>query len=158
MSEECYVYVMGQDVPKPYEQRAYIKIGMSSNPSARLAQLQTGFPLPLRLYKAFRLPSRAFALSVEQQYHKTNAFWALQGEWQHCYPAYAAEEVASYCLEQWFENGFNLRDVALLCDKAGISCEILVQAIQGKVECGPQDRPAPELAWLAHPPINWSDP
>jgi hypothetical protein len=59
----------------------HTKIGISSNPHARLLTMQTGSPLKLYLCATFACPSRAIAEQVEREAHTELAEWRLHGEW-----------------------------------------------------------------------------
>lgn len=55
------------------------KIGMSANPAARLATLQTGSPH--RLWLAFQAPAGGHALEIEQEAHSILSAHRAGGEW-----------------------------------------------------------------------------
>jgi hypothetical protein len=59
-----------------------LKIGISSNPSARLAQLRAASPSALSLAYMAALRSNGFA--VEAEAHQTLAGYRLEGEWFNC--------------------------------------------------------------------------
>lgn len=67
-----YIYVIEN-------QHGHVKIGISSNPSARLANLQTGSPVPISI--AFKIFAGDRAFDIEQEAHIILASRRLEGEW-----------------------------------------------------------------------------
>ena len=59
-----------------------IKIGISTNPSARLAQLQTASATPLKIEYVGALRCSGYAIEAEA--HRTLAGYRLEGEWFRC--------------------------------------------------------------------------
>lgn len=57
------------------------KIGISSNPKARLRNMQTGSPEVLYLVYQSRPVSRSMAAEAERMVHAHLAEWRLHGEW-----------------------------------------------------------------------------
>jgi hypothetical protein len=72
-----------------------VKIGISSNPSARIAQLRTASTMPLAFSYIGALNCSGFA--IESAAHRTLARYRITGEWFNCTPeiAIAAISVAS---------------------------------------------------------------
>lgn len=87
MSADVFVYVIalrdGQEIKGP------IKVGISSNPRARVASLQTACPFDLVLVREFRFPNREIALQFEDAFHTTQAKHRTRGEWFDLAPSYA---------------------------------------------------------------------
>lgn len=67
-TSDCCVYYVGTD--------DVVKIGFSKNPTARLRQLQSGFPMPLRL-----LGTEPGARALERARHKEFSDLRKSGEW-----------------------------------------------------------------------------
>jgi hypothetical protein len=78
-----YVYVIG-----PEDNSGRAKIGRSDNPFARLAQLQTGSSIPLRIIHACPCRSRTHAATIESQMHNELGHRVLDG-----------------CGDEWFNKG-----------------------------------------------------
>ena len=77
------------------ETRQPVKIGISSNPNSRLAQLRTASSSPLSFAYIGALNSSGYA--IERAAHQTLARYRMNGEWFNCAPeiAVAAISVAS---------------------------------------------------------------
>lgn len=60
---------------------APIKVGISSNPSLRLAQFQTASPRKLEGVMTFKLRQREVALDIESTFHRLHDAFRLEGEW-----------------------------------------------------------------------------
>src|ERR1700704_1423978 len=86
-----FIYVVRGD-------HGLIKIGVSSNPSARLARLRTASAVPLTI--AYVGALRCAGYTVEAEAHRTLAGYRLEGEWFNCPVdmAVAAIGVAAYRL------------------------------------------------------------
>src|SRR6476661_1387512 len=67
------VYVIGSEAGP-------MKIGISANPTSRLATLQTASPVRLSLICAVQL-DREMAVAAERLFHETHKRWRLNGEW-----------------------------------------------------------------------------
>jgi hypothetical protein len=82
-----------------------IKIGVSSNPSARLAQLQTASAVPLTI--AYLAALRCNGYAVEAAAHETLAGYRQNGEWFSCPVdmAVAAISAAAYRLGEPIASG-----------------------------------------------------
>jgi Meiotically up-regulated gene 113 len=72
-----------------------VKIGMSTNPEARLATLQTGSPHKLRL--AYVLATNIDAAQIEGEVHRILDKNRCAGEWFDVTPQRAEEVVNSVC-------------------------------------------------------------
>lgn len=76
---DIYVYLIAT---KPGEHcEAPVKIGVSANPEARLANLQTACPYELTLMAKLSFPSRELAQSFEGCFHRMERSHRLRGEW-----------------------------------------------------------------------------
>lgn len=82
-----FIYFIAHD---PYD--GYVKIGMSNNPSARLAQLQTGNPRRLRIMRTVECNDMR---RCEQKMHQMYAHARRCGEWFELTEAEAIECAAS---------------------------------------------------------------
>jgi hypothetical protein len=82
-----------------------LKIGISSNPSARLAQLRTASAVPLTI--AYVGALRCDGYAVEAEAHRTLAGYRLEGEWFNCPVdmAVAAIAVAAHRLGEPIASG-----------------------------------------------------
>jgi hypothetical protein len=82
-----------------------LKIGVSTNPSARLAQLRTLSPFKLTF--AFMGALRCAGYAVEAEAHRTLAGYRLEGEWFNCPVdmAVAAIGAAAYRLGEPIASG-----------------------------------------------------
>lgn len=58
-----------------------VKVGVSSQPSGRLAALQIGCPFRLSLLHSEPIPNRELALRLEADFHAVYAEDRLIGEW-----------------------------------------------------------------------------
>ena len=58
-----------------------VKIGVSDDPDARCAQMQTGTSKPLRVIARFPIEGRAAAFSLERELHVKFAHLRTSGEW-----------------------------------------------------------------------------
>lgn len=87
------VYVVGTLNP------SCVKVGMATDPVARLAQLQTGNPERLFLHRVFWMHRPAAAFELEQRAHaflgkKSNR---LVGEWFDCSQVLAHDTIINAC-------------------------------------------------------------
>lgn len=85
-STQCYVYMIG------HEHGTFghaIKVGISRNPAARLATLQTGCIDELVLLFSLRFASRDVAAEVELKFHESELAGPVRGEWVGCDPTEA---------------------------------------------------------------------
>lgn len=75
MQQECSVYIIGivgSDL---------CKIGISSDPKKRLAQLLTASPVEMEIVHVFKLPNRLNAAAIEQAFHGVFRRQRARGEW-----------------------------------------------------------------------------
>lgn len=72
--QRCYVYFIQQGYGN-------IKIGVSHDPQARCAQMQTGSAKVLRVLIQFPFESRAEAFAMEKSLHAAYAHLRVNGEW-----------------------------------------------------------------------------
>lgn len=89
MSDRTYVYIIGNRLPEGI--CGPVKIGVAANPSARLAQLQTGNHAKLEIAAAFCCPNRETARSIEDAFHSVLEKKQLLGEWFAMGPIEAVE-------------------------------------------------------------------
>ena len=73
------VYLIGAYTRK--ERIAAIKIGIAREPMRRLAELQTGNHLELRVIATWTAKSDRYALDVEQWAHRVFQKYRISGEW-----------------------------------------------------------------------------
>lgn len=59
----------------------YFKVGMSDSPWSRCAEMQTGNPMQLSVYKTWKFDSRELARSFEKTFHEVNCDRIVRGEW-----------------------------------------------------------------------------
>jgi hypothetical protein len=64
------------------DNHGFLKIGVSSNPNARVAQLRAGSAVPLTIVYAGALRCDGYA--IESAAHETLAKYRLEGEWFNC--------------------------------------------------------------------------
>jgi hypothetical protein len=74
-SQGSFIYIIRSD-------HGLIKIGISSNPNARLAQLSTASAIPLKLAYVGALRGSGYAIEAEA--HRTLAAYRRSGEWFNC--------------------------------------------------------------------------
>ena len=80
-----YVYVIGPQV-------GLQKVGLATDPRARMAQLQTAVPFDLVLHLALRVPF-CDAHTIERRAHRALANVCARNEWFHATPAEAVAAV-----------------------------------------------------------------
>lgn len=71
----CFLYIIAQ------ERSNFIKIGVTADIDARLAQLQTGNPQRLVIVRLFLLKDLTAAVRLEQLFHQRYQQLRVQGEW-----------------------------------------------------------------------------
>lgn len=76
-SRASHIYIIGADPSGP------VKIGISSNPSKRCRQLQSGCPLSLAVFKSWVIPESALvdACTIESNVHQKLRSDSVWGEW-----------------------------------------------------------------------------
>jgi hypothetical protein len=97
-SSDSFIYVAEAD-------NGMLKIGVSTNPGARLAQLRTSSPFKLSL--AYVGALRCDGYAIEAAAHETLSRHRLEGEWFNCPPeaAVAAISAAAYKLGEPIASG-----------------------------------------------------
>jgi len=76
--EPCEVYVLlARDGNGP----AYVKIGRSNCPEARIPSVQTGCPVRITSARAIKCSSLAIARAMEESLHEHLASFRCSGEW-----------------------------------------------------------------------------
>jgi len=61
--------------------REYMKIGVTSNITTRLATLQSNCPLILEIVKLIKLPDASLDYALEKELHSNELLDKVQGEW-----------------------------------------------------------------------------
>jgi len=89
--KESFVYVV--TVTKAGRPVAPCKIGLSDNPSRRVAQVALMSPLPIKLIHSYRMPNRESARRVEHSFHEVMKEHRLHGEWFKLSPERALASV-----------------------------------------------------------------
>ena len=59
----------------------YIKIGIAKNAKARLAELQVGNPMPLKLRRTWTVAPGRMPRHTEAEFHRVLKEWRVRGEW-----------------------------------------------------------------------------
>lgn len=77
--KECFIYVMARRADDGW--CAPVKVGISTNPEARLATINTSSPFRVEIYRQCRIASRWGAESIERTFHAINEKERLNGEW-----------------------------------------------------------------------------
>ena len=72
---ECQIYIFARPAQN------IVKVGISSNPEARLRQVQTGSPDRLSIYATLVFPNRRAAQDVERAFHDVLDLSRMCGEW-----------------------------------------------------------------------------
>lgn len=79
MSDFAHVYVIS-------DSNGWVKIGISTDPAARLKTLQCGNPAPLQIWFTQHKKRRADAEKIERLCHDFLADSRGSGEWFNCHP------------------------------------------------------------------------
>ena len=74
-ASESHIYAIGD------AEARFIKFGLAANPKARLAGIQTGSPLDLRLLATLCVGSRRNAFNFEYALHRAAGRFHIRGEW-----------------------------------------------------------------------------
>jgi len=77
--ENCHVYVVISC--GVLTSSTFIKVGISSNPSKRMKEVQTGCPVPVRVANISKPCSRMDARTIESRLHKILMRFNSSGEW-----------------------------------------------------------------------------
>ncbi len=75
-SQGAYVYIIA-----PEGRRSPVKVGMATDPWERLADLQCGSPVRLRVVEVFGSDDRRESAKLERRFHQAHAAIRLHGEW-----------------------------------------------------------------------------
>lgn len=94
MNEPCYIYVIGR-------KEGPVKVGISSYPTGRLGQIQTGCHFRCELLHIRKCRDRAHALHHEEIFHACHTDERLAGEWFELDATLAIESV---------DNGFEFEE------------------------------------------------
>jgi hypothetical protein len=86
---EHYIYVIA--VAKPGEPLGPVKIGITGNVPARISNLQTACPYPLKVVHIFTAPDLECARDVEKAFHDVQAEHRSYGEWFNLSPIVAMQ-------------------------------------------------------------------
>jgi hypothetical protein len=119
-----FIYVIQAD-------NGLIKVGISTNPTARLAQLRTASAVPLKIAYVAALRCNGFA--VEAEAHRTLVSYRLEGEWFNCPTdmAVAAIGAAAYRLGEPLASGDpRLADETVRMARPGIVGSVVIEAIK----------------------------
>lgn len=77
--KDCYVYIIakrdGDRITSP------VKVGITGNVGARMAQFQTACPFPIVLVHTLHVPARWMARQLEGCFHETQRQHRAHGEW-----------------------------------------------------------------------------
>ncbi len=79
-----------------------VKIGYSRDPDSRLRSLQTGHPLPLRVYHSVLVSEDRVRL-LERQLHAEMNHYRTRGEWFRI-PAGQARLLLDHCVIRWSDD------------------------------------------------------
>jgi hypothetical protein len=107
-----FVYIMGR-LSSDYHLVGPSKIGISSNPSRRLKQVQASQSDRIVLVCQFGFLTREHARSVEKEFHRNCAGFRLEGEWFDMAPSDAVG-VMTKNLSDFIEQVMRPTDVSSL--------------------------------------------
>ena len=79
-----------------------VKIGYSTDPESRCRSLQTGYPLPLRVYYTVSV-EESRVRSLERKIHFELGQYRTHGEWFRI-PADRARSLLDYCIIRWADD------------------------------------------------------
>jgi hypothetical protein len=79
-----------------------VKIGYSTDPESRCRSLQTGYPLPLRVYYTVEVDQSRVRL-LERQIHFELGPYRTRGEWFRISAA-RARSLLDYCIIRWADD------------------------------------------------------
>lgn len=96
--KEHFIYVIGRE-------QGPVKVGISSSPRTRLAELQTGCPFKISILNEQRMRDRDHALKHEKTFHEVYRKYRLMGEWFKIDADIAIDGICTGLeLEQHFES------------------------------------------------------
>jgi hypothetical protein len=81
---ECFLYLIASSIPLPANVSAdatICKIGISADPTGRLASLRTASPFSLEINAEWYFPNREMAMFMERAAHKALDRYRVRGEW-----------------------------------------------------------------------------
>ena len=90
----CFIYAIAAS--KDGRPVSPVKVGISASPFVRLAELQTGSPVPLMLVGMLLAPHRSVALGAEQDFHANYPHQRLHGEWFDLPPYYVVGDLGHF--------------------------------------------------------------
>lgn len=137
MNEGCCLYVIehaDRDAPGPN----MFKVGISSDPDARLRNLQTAYPYKLCVAMQLSLASREIARAIETRIHHLLRDVRHEGEWFEVDGAYALVALVDAVLQLKMEGM-----AGLYFPHIGISTSLLNFAL------GPRGDSIRQRRWLA---------
>ncbi len=79
-----------------------VKIGYSRDPQSRLRSLQTGYPLPLRVYHSVLVSEDRVRL-LERKLHQEMSIYRTRGEWFKI-GASQARALLDHCVIRWADD------------------------------------------------------
>lgn len=100
---DTYLYVIGWDANGP------VKIGYTTDPERRLAQLQTAQPNPLQIFHTREVEAERARL-MEGLVHKVNRRHKINGEWYNLSVDDAIAEIEMAFI-QWGDKPLNKHNV-----------------------------------------------
>jgi hypothetical protein len=117
-----YVYVIAKLADG--KMTSPVKVGISAEPNARLACIQTACPFQIDIAYVFECPSREIAREIERAFHATQAAARLCGEWFDHHPIAA---IHLLCLLYRTGLEVKVRDPELIAQALEISGVILAE-------------------------------
>lgn len=103
--KQSYVYLIATALDDGL--KGPVKVGVSDNPAARLAQLQSGSPHKLKIAHLFPLPSRGAAFEIERALLDIKDQQRMVGEWLDLEPIVAASLIGLYIGSAMVAAGFD---------------------------------------------------
>lgn len=100
-----FVYILA--VKKDGKPVSPVKVGISSDPARRLANIQTACPFPLFMLATFFCPSREAARTIEAAFHTSQSRNNTSGEWFDVRPMKALQLV---CISMRFAIDYHIDD------------------------------------------------
>lgn len=77
--DTCYIYLVAHKTPSGIA--GPVKVGITTNLDARIAQIQTGNPRPVVVAVYFAAPNRDIASVFERAFHVVKSDHRMTGEW-----------------------------------------------------------------------------
>jgi hypothetical protein len=94
MKEDSFVYVLAAS-SKDDNDKAPVKVGITSNPEVRASAIRTSCPFPVRMQICFGPMTRDNARAVEREAHHAYSRFRAHGEWFNVEPRYIVETVST---------------------------------------------------------------